>query len=282
MAILDARIGGDAAATASKKRPRDEEDVSKSTHEGTAGATKKDQKKQKKAKVTDESDSSKPKKTKKKNGKKGAQSMSSKQRTKERQDVSLEESGGSVHAWFQHRYETDGSKLSKLELYPGVQPYVEADFWSMESCSKTLGNLKKHLDSKKKSTVLIITRSAVRACEMLKNLSSLQRPVGKLFAKHMKLEEQVKYLQGPGSKLDAAIGTPNRILKLAETGALAKFLQNPEGIILFDLDRDVKNYHVLTMPAVSSDTFLLLRKCYLPQKSGSRAKLAMFGEPDEI
>ncbi|GBG26299.1 Protein CMSS1 [Hondaea fermentalgiana] len=307
MVLLDARTGGgsqgqsQAKSSSSKKRRRNEDGLAAASDGGqhAAGssntpkkrrgddADKDGAKKQKQKQTRDKKSEGKdddvqkgqagePNKNKKTKQKK--QQVSSKKRAKVRQDVSLAEAGGELHLWFKHRYETEGSKLSKIELYPGLEPFSAADFWPVKTGKKTLDSLKEHLDTKRKSTVLLVTRSAVRACDLLKTLSVLQRPVGKLFAKHMKLDEQVKYLQGPGSALDVAIGTPNRLLKLAEASSLSNFLSNPDAVIVFDLDRDVKNYHVLSMPAVGSDAFFFLRKFWLPQKAGSRAKIVIFSD----
>ncbi|KAI9190294.1 cms1 ribosomal small subunit [Blastocladiella emersonii ATCC 22665] len=66
--------------------------------------------------------------------------------------------------------------------------------------------------------------------------------VGKLFAKHMKLEEQVQYLDGYA--VHVAVGTPNRIAKLLEAGALKT--GNLRSIILDVTYRDAKQRTLFT------------------------------------
>jgi len=90
--------------------------------------------------------------------------------------------------------------------------------------------------------VLVVTLSARRSVELMKQLSSLKLPVAKLFAKHMSVEDQVALLRGFGGKSSSsssysgkvggggvggkkrgggggkyyslAVGTPGRLLKL--------------------------------------------------------------------
>jgi len=62
--------------------------------------------------------------------------------------------------------------------------------------------------------------SAKRCVWLLKHLAKFKNVVGKLFAKHMKLKEQVEALSS--QKMAMAIGTPHRIAALADAGALVR------------------------------------------------------------
>ncbi len=53
--------------------------------------------------------------------------------------------------------------------------------------------------------------------EVRKSLISLRYPVAKLFAKHFKVDEQVEVLK---AFTPIGCGTPNRLAKLADIGAL--------------------------------------------------------------
>lgn len=59
--------------------------------------------------------------------------------------------------------------------------------------------------------------------------------MGKLFAKHIKLDEQVEYLQKQVVVL--ATGTPNRLCKLADLSALRL---DRTRLILLDVNLDAK------------------------------------------
>ncbi|KAJ3388510.1 cms1 ribosomal small subunit [Entophlyctis sp. JEL0112] len=63
--------------------------------------------------------------------------------------------------------------------------------------------------------ILIICPSAERAITIGPALKSIGK-IGKLFARHMKVEEQLKSLRSHSFPI--CVGTPNRILKLLEAG----------------------------------------------------------------
>ena len=109
---------------------------------------------------------------------------------------------------------------------------------------------------KQSPKVCVITRSAKRACDIIKAISPLRIRAVKLFAKHMKLEEQVNLLRSGGYPI--GVGTPNRILKLAQRGSL-NFSKT--SLIIFDLNPNEMSFHVLNMlGGVSGDTFTLVRQ----------------------
>ena len=72
--------------------------------------------------------------------------------------------------------------------------------------------------------------------------------VSKLFAKHFKVQEQVEYLRAHVVRV--AVGTPNRLSKLVEEGAL-----HLDGLSLLVLDCwvDVKERTLFEIPEVRAD-----------------------------
>ena len=90
---------------------------------------------------------------------------------------------------------------------------------------------------------------------MRKSLFSLKFPVAKLFAKHVKVIEQVEMLK---QFTPIACGTPNRLAKLADIGALD--LSRIE-LLVIDMNRDrVKNLCILDIKDIRNDLFELYRK----------------------
>jgi len=65
--------------------------------------------------------------------------------------------------------------------------------------------------------VLVICGSAIGAVELLKPLGQLKCRVAKLFAKHLKVKQQQEML---ATFSPVAVGTPNRLAKLMDLGAL--------------------------------------------------------------
>ncbi|RUO96218.1 U3-containing 90S pre-ribosomal complex subunit-domain containing protein [Jimgerdemannia flammicorona] len=64
--------------------------------------------------------------------------------------------------------------------------------------------------------VLILTSSAIRAVDVIRAMTEFQKQakVAKLFAKHLKLEEQIAFLNN--TIVNVAVGTPARVMKLIE------------------------------------------------------------------
>lgn len=79
--------------------------------------------------------------------------------------------------------------------------------------------------------------------------------VAKLFAKHMKLEEQASFLAS--KRFLFAVGTPNRILKLLEMGALS--LQQTRLVVLDSTWTDAKKRNIFDV--VRKNSCVLLSMC---------------------
>eukprot|EP00834_Sanchytrium_tribonematis_P000052 NODE_2_length_91304_cov_0.692462.p52 type:complete len:189 gc:universal NODE_2_length_91304_cov_0.692462:28777-29343(+) len=73
----------------------------------------------------------------------------------------------------------------------------------VEESSKLIENL---------GLTVIVASGALRCIAIIKNLKHEHNCVAKLFAKHLKIDEQVKFLNKPECYL--GVGTPQRILKL--------------------------------------------------------------------
>mmetsp|Transcript_11274 Transcript_11274/g.19887 ORF Transcript_11274/g.19887 Transcript_11274/m.19887 type:complete len:266 (+) Transcript_11274:230-1027(+) len=173
---------------------------------------------------------------------------------------------GSESEWLTTLYEASGRDLSKLELYPGGDRIQQEDVaWQENSNEGLLAELENC------SKALILSTSALRACAVIKTVSKPYRPVAKLFAKHMSVGDQAKFCKS--KKPQMAVGTPNRILRLAELGALDDILSDPKAVIVFDINLDVKNFSVVTMPTVSTDAFTFLREAWLKRPRESRPRL---------
>jgi protein CMS1 len=66
---------------------------------------------------------------------------------------------------------------------------------------------------------LILSLSGIRCADIVRAVRHVNRPGGeiaKLFAKHFKVADQVKYLSH--SRIAVAVGTPGRVAKLLENG----------------------------------------------------------------
>ncbi|GBG74704.1 hypothetical protein CBR_g19109 [Chara braunii] len=107
--------------------------------------------------------------------------------------------------------------------------------------------------------VLIICSSAMRCVDVLKALRDSVGKRGprlaKLFAKHLKVEDQVQQLK---DRVDIAAGTPARLQKLVSVGALA--LDRLRYLIL-DMHRDEKTFTMFDIREVRDEFWNLYRSC---------------------
>jgi len=145
--------------------------------------------------------------------------------------------------------------------------------------------------------VLIMCISARRAVALLKDLSSLNLRVAKLFAKHMDIVDQIDMLEQ--NSYGIAVCTPNRLLKLFNSdsesnnnigeesdncekknstkgGAGALSLDRTE-LLVIDCHEDNKQFTVCTMNDTAPDLMKFIKDAVLPQiKKRKTIKFAMF------
>ncbi|WOL12819.1 protein CMSS1 [Canna indica] len=121
--------------------------------------------------------------------------------------------------------------------------------------------------------LLIISTSALRSLELLRGLKSLTRECrpAKLFAKHMKVEDQVTSLK---TRVNIASGTPSRIKKLIDVDALSL---SRVGMVLLDMHRDVKGYSLFTLPQVSTEFWDLYKTHLQPRLSQGDMRICLYG-----
>lgn len=118
--------------------------------------------------------------------------------------------------------------------------------------------------------ILIICSSAQRATEIIRDISAkiIKCRIVKLFAKHIKLAEQIETLSKEYHPV--AVGTPHRVHDLIHLGALSlSRLQ----LCLIDHTADSKNFTVLTLPDVRTDLTRLLCENIYPLRNKVRVAL---------
>lgn len=109
-------------------------------------------------------------------------------------------------------------------------------------------------------SVLIVCAGARRCVEVMKHLTAFRCQVVKLFAKHLKIEEQKVMLKKGCFPL--AVGTPGRMQALAASGAL-RF--DSAALLILDMEKNVKGRDVVDMDGVAKDTMELLTRHARPQ-----------------
>ncbi|KAL2506324.1 hypothetical protein Adt_21945 [Abeliophyllum distichum] len=183
-------------------------------------------------------------------------------------------------SFFVHQYQSaNGVQLSSLELesfkdtcildlcerpahnISNLGQHIKVAFgpsWKEVLCGKHLQEGKVDPGN---PAVLVISLSALRSLELLRELRSLTKEChpAKLFSKHMKIEEQVSLLK---NRVNIACGTPSRIKKLIDMEALGL---SRLAVIVLDMHTDVKGYSLFTLPQVR-DEFWDLYKSYFHRR----------------
>uniref|UniRef100_A0A8C6SDE1 Cms1 ribosomal small subunit homolog n=1 Tax=Neogobius melanostomus TaxID=47308 RepID=A0A8C6SDE1_9GOBI len=119
-------------------------------------------------------------------------------------------------------------------------------------CPKWAKIQKQHTE-KRSAVILIVCSSALRTIELIKQLTAFkgEAKVLKLFAKHIKIEEQIKLLQKGITHI--GVGTPGRINALIEKEGLN--LQALRYVVLDWNWRDQKHRRMVDIPEVNYTLF---------------------------
>lgn len=140
-------------------------------------------------------------------------------------------------------------------LTKAPSPFVRAFAAGLSNYKKLIAEIPNNKEDYGAPLILIICASAARATEIIKSISAklIKCKIAKLFAKHFKVVEQIEMLSK--EYFPIAVGTPNRLNKLIEVGAL--HLDRLK-LVLIDYTPDVKNFTALTLPEVNEDSYTLL------------------------
>ena len=123
--------------------------------------------------------------------------------------------------------------------------------------------------------ILIISSSAIRATELIRQLGPLRQDlgVGKCFAKHFKIEDQLKFFDSKCPSI--SIGTPNRLIKLFSSGH-KYFTMDSVDLCVIDTHRDLKQRNIFEIPETCSDLLEFYISNILPALKSSKSKLIFF------
>ncbi|XP_061735359.1 protein CMSS1 [Nerophis ophidion] len=161
----------------------------------------------------------------------------------------------------------DSFFLSCNDLTHSLSSYLK------QICPKWAKVQKQHTQ-KSSVVLLILCSSALRAIELIKQLIAFKGDAKavKLFAKHIKMEEQVKLLQKNVTHI--GVGTPGRISALVEKEGL-----NLQALRFLVLDwnwRDQKLRRMMDIPEIKVDFVKLLESGLIQQCKTNKVKIGLF------
>ncbi|XP_023067811.1 protein CMSS1 isoform X2 [Piliocolobus tephrosceles] len=166
----------------------------------------------------------------------------------------------------------DLQKLMK-DYYSSRRSVIELEELNLPVCPKWV-KLRKNHSEKKSVLMLIVCSSATRALELIRSMTAFRgdSKVIKLFAKHIKVQEQVKLLEKRVVHL--GVGTPGRIKELVKQGG---FNLNPLKFLVFDWNwRDQKLRRMMDIPEIRKEVFELLEMGVLSLCKSESLKLGLF------
>lgn len=165
------------------------------------------------------------------------------------------------------------SSTTKSEKNKKICPFVRALSANLEGYKKTLLTNDAPKDDFGCPVLVVLCSSAIRATQIIKSISSklIKCKIAKLFAKHFKVEEQMEMLTKEYYPI--ALGTPNRVSKLIELGALSL---RRTAIVLVDITPDSKQFNILSLKDVQYDLYKLLYTQVMPEKK--HLKIALIKE----
>lgn len=145
--------------------------------------------------------------------------------------------------------------------------------WQSELCGVNTYSPGRSTTATGSPSVLVVSSAAMGAIAFIKSCQEFNAKckIGKLFAKHIKVEEQQDILKS--TFMGIAAGTPNRIVKLADLGALKL---DRLKLVLLDVQLDAKQRTILDIPEVRADWWLLFDKHLKQQISAGKTKVALF------
>ncbi|KAF2978702.1 hypothetical protein EK904_010880 [Melospiza melodia maxima] len=145
--------------------------------------------------------------------------------------------------------------------------------FSIAVCPKW-AKLRRNHKEKKSVVMLVLCSSALRSLELIKSMTAFKGDcrVIKLFAKHIKIKEQMNMLEK--GMFHIGVGTPGRVKALVEQDALC--LNSVKYMILDWNWRDQKLRRMMDIPEIKKETIDLLEKSIIKLCRDGSVKLGLF------
>ncbi|KAL1919931.1 uncharacterized protein VTP21DRAFT_1863 [Calcarisporiella thermophila] len=240
---------------------------------------------------TNAEDKEMPKEESKKRKKEQKQKKTKKQKTEEIETPVVERSKQDQLAYLHKIQEKTLPHLSSLELSEQRLPeerlldtarfssphtlehYASFIKFGVMSYKKKLFKKPTGDDAVGRPLVLVLAESAIRCTEIIRALDEFRKTarIAKLFAKHIKVEEQVTLLSK--EHLNIAVGTPNRVLKLTEDAGALK-LDRLELLVIDASHKDKKERTVFEVPEIVGDLYKFLP--HFLNQSNISSRLALY------
>ncbi len=173
--------------------------------------------------------------------------------------------------------------LSSIELEDLRLPSSSFATFKASNPEELASQLKTHLPDHKRDLthsskhlrVLVLSSSAIRATEIIRLFGGLRKQcgIGKCFAKHFKIDEQLKFFDTKRPAI--SVGTPNRLVKLFAAGH-QYFKFEDIKLIMIDIHRDQKQRNIFEIPETCVDLLDFYSETIRPALAAGKCKLVFF------
>ncbi|XP_071417314.1 protein CMSS1 isoform X2 [Pithys albifrons albifrons] len=169
--------------------------------------------------------------------------------------------------------EMEELKLSDSCFLPANDLSHSFSSYLKEICPKW-AKLRRNHKEKKSVVMLVICSSALRSLELIKSMTAFKGDcrVLKLFAKHIKIKEQMNILEK--GVFHIGVGTPGRVKALVEQDGLC--LSSTKYMILDWNWRDQKLRRMMDIPEIKKETIDLLEMSIIKLCREGSVKLGLF------
>ncbi|NXC28561.1 CMS1 protein, partial [Campylorhamphus procurvoides] len=169
--------------------------------------------------------------------------------------------------------EIEELKLSDSCFLPANDLSHSFSSYLKEICPKW-AKLRRNHKEKKSLVMLVICSSALRSLELIKSMTAFKGDcrVLKLFAKHIKIKEQMNMLEK--GVFHIGVGTPGRVKALVEQDGLC--LSSTKYMILDWNWRDQKLRRMMDIPEIKKETIDLLEMSIIKLCREGSVKLGLF------
>ncbi|KAK0729742.1 U3-containing 90S pre-ribosomal complex subunit-domain containing protein [Lasiosphaeris hirsuta] len=174
------------------------------------------------------------------------------------------------------RFGADLSPIELSDLYISANAIKDTTSWErprsldnlpdfLESFSEDWNRLRSAPKVNGSPHTIIVAGAGLRAADLVRAVRKYQTKgstIGKLFAKHFKLEEQVAFLEK--TRTGIAVGTPQRLIDLLENGALS--IANLKRVVVDASHIDQKKRGITDMRETMMPLVKLLSRKELKEK----------------
>ncbi|OLL23364.1 Protein CMSS1 [Neolecta irregularis DAH-3] len=158
-------------------------------------------------------------------------------------------------------YYNEISTLERQDRYIPETVFTDTSLFGERSLTTistflTISKVEKGCEEMGRPHTIVVSAAAIRVAELTREMRKMNAHVLKLFARHIKVEQQIRMLKS--QPVAIAVGTPGRLMALVEQDAL--LLDGIENVVVDTSHLDAKRRSIFDIPECGKDLLDLLYK----------------------